>query len=206
MKLTKLQIAIVVTVAVALALTLSLTLTLLPNHIPNPECFNCPEWSEYPEWSDYEDINPIVILDDQDFNNYSFIGTGTENDPYIIEGYRIISDESACISIRDTTKHFIIRNCSLGFHNESSNHEGIYISDIASNTAKISNNRIQNVKGGVVVYWSEGVLVEYNVFRYMLPRLQIDWDYFVDGGAAVVLRSCLNCTVNRNMFYGVENI
>ncbi len=45
-------------------------------------------------------------------------GDGSENDPYIIEGYEIDAQgEGNCIYIGNTTVHFIIRNCYL--HNAS---------------------------------------------------------------------------------------
>ena len=52
---------------------------------------------------------------------YGFSGTGTENDPYIIESF--IWKPSTwidCIHIMDSDKHFIIRDCE--FHNA---YEGI---------------------------------------------------------------------------------
>ncbi len=58
----------------------------------------------------------ISISNDFDFASQAtsegWPGDGTESDPYIIEGYIISSDQS-CISIRDTTVHFVIRDCVL---------------------------------------------------------------------------------------------
>ncbi len=53
--------------------------------------------------------DPIEITSDSDFE--VFPGTGTEIDPYVIEGYNITTTSTRGISIRGTTKYFTIRNC-----------------------------------------------------------------------------------------------
>ena len=53
--------------------------------------------------------NPIVILSDADFQQYSVSGSGTAEDPYIIEGLKI-TGSGTLIKIENTTAYFIIRN------------------------------------------------------------------------------------------------
>ncbi len=55
---------------------------------------------------------PIVIDDDSDFATQGWPGSGTEADPYVIEGLNITT-EGTCIDIRSTTVYFVIRNCLL---------------------------------------------------------------------------------------------
>jgi len=65
-------------------------------------------------------LSPIVIDDNgggdylwwQAANEPWCSGSGTENDPYIIENITINGDNSgSCLTIRDSNRYFIIRNC-----------------------------------------------------------------------------------------------
>ena len=65
--------------------------------------------------------DPIYINTDDGFESLGFAGSGTKNNPYIIENLWIQpasdSDEAA-IRIHYTTKHFVIRNCqTIGSNN-----------------------------------------------------------------------------------------
>ena len=60
----------------------------------------------------YITSDSIEITSNSDFLNQGWPGTGTLEDPYVIENLQIISDR-ICISISGTTDHFIIKNCSL---------------------------------------------------------------------------------------------
>ena len=53
--------------------------------------------------------DPISITSDGNFTNYGFLGTGTVEDPYVIEGLEIITMSSTGIFITDTTKYFVNR-------------------------------------------------------------------------------------------------
>jgi len=76
--------------------------------------------------------DPIYITSDSGFA--VFPGSGTEEDPYLIDGYNITTTSTG-ISITDTTKHFVIRNCYV-----ETNYIGIYITDVADGTATVANN------------------------------------------------------------------
>ncbi len=67
-------------------------------------------------------------------------GSGTLNDPYIIENFQIITSSSTGIHIIDSSEYFIIRNCYI----EALSY-GIYIDNVADGTAKIINNTCRNV-------------------------------------------------------------
>ncbi|GAI55750.1 unnamed protein product, partial [marine sediment metagenome] len=85
--------------------------------------------------------DPISITSDNDFE--VFPGTGTIEDPYIIEGYNITT-EYAGIYIRGTTKYFVISNCYI-----DAGDYGIYIWNIANGTATVINNTCNNNKYGI---------------------------------------------------------
>ena len=82
---------------------------------------------------------PIEILNDDDFIDYGFSGSGTAGEPYIIENYDITTTNLKGIYINGTTKHFVIRNCYVDAH-----YSGIYISKVAEGTASIINNTVKN--------------------------------------------------------------
>ncbi len=83
----------------------------------------------------------INIASDQDFINYSFSGSGTALDPYLIENYVIDSfDYGVGIHVEDTTKHFVIRNCSI-----KALWTCIFIRDVADYTVTITNNSFNTI-------------------------------------------------------------
>lgn len=81
----------------------------------------------------------IVVQKDEDFERmYHFPGSGTSSDPYIIADLNINTNKDYAIYISWTTKHFVIRNCTIRCTND-----GIYVRYAADGTAQIENNNIQ---------------------------------------------------------------
>jgi len=70
----------------------------------------------------YSDHDPIFIDSDSDFTAENGVvgGSGIEEDPYRIEGWSIVVSEGAAISVSNTTSHFEIVDCALGFDSQSS--------------------------------------------------------------------------------------
>ncbi|MBN2230774.1 MAG: right-handed parallel beta-helix repeat-containing protein [Candidatus Thorarchaeota archaeon] len=60
-------------------------------------------------------IGPIFIDGDDDFIEYGFPGSGTQEDPYIIAGYVIECTDVyiPCIEIRNTQAFFVVEGCIL---------------------------------------------------------------------------------------------
>ncbi len=81
--------------------------------------------------------DPISIISDSGFA--VFPGSGTEEDPYVIEGYNITTTDDNGIFILGTTKYFTVRNCYV-----DAEKYGIYIYDIADGTATVINNTCNN--------------------------------------------------------------
>ncbi len=79
----------------------------------------------------------ITIISDSGF--LAYLGSGTVEDPYVIEGFNITTTYDTGIYISDTTKYFIIRNCYVDAEGY-----GIYISSVADGTATIANNTCNN--------------------------------------------------------------
>ena len=116
-----------------LALLMFICLIILtPNEISSSS-----NEDDYKDLSFYVVHDPIEILNDTAFSLYGFDGSGTEEDPYIIENYEIESFGflSNGIYVTGTTAHFVIRNCYL-----LAEYIGINVHDVAADTAQIFNN------------------------------------------------------------------
>ena len=78
--------------------------------------------------------DPIYIDDNTDFgpSGYNFTGSGTQIDPYLIEGYNITDFSQDLIEIRGTTVYFEIRDCILNGINNS--YYGIHFWNVGNGT------------------------------------------------------------------------
>ncbi|MHA1692944.1 MAG: right-handed parallel beta-helix repeat-containing protein, partial [Candidatus Heimdallarchaeaceae archaeon] len=86
-----------------------------------------------------------------------FPGSGTTEDPYVIEGYNITTTDDSGIYITGTTKYFTVRNCYV---DASTN--GIYIKSIAYSSASVINNSCWNNLWGILLQSSGGSSVVNN--------------------------------------------
>jgi len=77
----------------------------------------------------------IYINSDQDLNNYSFPGSGSENDPYRIENLSISTTKDYGIYLENTTTYVLIQNCFIYAH-----YRAIEIYNTTENTITITNN------------------------------------------------------------------
>ncbi len=116
-------------------------------------------------WENYHSkysYGEIVIHKNSDFvNRYNFPGSGTENDPYIIENLILSTQKRYAIFIGDTTSFFVIRNCEIIF-----NQIGIYLNNIKRGTAKIENNIMEYKQAyyysnlqSIVVYFASDIVI-----------------------------------------------
>jgi parallel beta-helix repeat protein len=109
---------------------------------------------------DYLSLFSIEINSNDGFNQ--FPGSGTSEDPFIIEGFNITTPEKYGIYITSITKYFIIRNCYI-----DSSFQGIYLKDVAKGTGSIENNICKNsdIRNGVgiKVENSENIVVTDNI-------------------------------------------
>ena len=82
---------------------------------------------------------PILVTNNTEFTSNGFTGYGNKTHPYVIENFNITDSSTNLIDIRDTTVHFIIRNCLL--NGITGNIDGIYFSNVFNGT--IDSNIIQ---------------------------------------------------------------
>lgn len=79
--------------------------------------------------------SPITIASNADFVSQGFPGSGTAEDPYVIEGYNITTT-GTCISIQGTDAYFDIRDCLLtgGSSGRGVRLDGVDHGEIRNNT------------------------------------------------------------------------
>lgn len=119
--------------------------------------------------------NTLLIDSDDDFLKYNFSGSGTPEDPFIIENRILGANETFIknwyigLEVINTTQFFVVRNCDF-FGGLSS----IRIVNVANGTANISNNRFyaimqaewDNILGtsGIDIKNANGVVIAHNLF------------------------------------------
>jgi parallel beta-helix repeat protein len=117
---------------------------------------------------------PILIASDNDFVSNQFPGTGTKEDPYIIENYKITSIGSMtnAIEVRGTSKYFIIRNCQI-----TASYIGILVEAVSPGTASVINNTItaSTSDGGDIVLGADGVLVSNNTCTNFIDGIHTNY-------------------------------
>jgi parallel beta-helix repeat protein len=122
----------------------------------------------------------ILIESDANFSDYLFPGEGNSTHPYLIENYIITGDFQYGIYIWNTTKHFIIRNCTISVGN------GIFIDYTANKTVTIYNNTISSIYSGIRVFNSNECNISSNIC--------------VDTGIyGIELNGCYNSTIDNNV-------
>jgi parallel beta-helix repeat protein len=111
----------------------------------------------------YSPHTPLVITSNQQLANEAVSGDGSLANPYLLQGYEITSSSQHGISVQGTTSHFVIRNMFINTGNAP--FYGIRISNVASGTARIEQNIIQNNGVGIVVLSSPASMVVNNTLQ-----------------------------------------
>ncbi|TFH03557.1 MAG: hypothetical protein E4H14_16560, partial [Candidatus Thorarchaeota archaeon] len=131
--------------------------------------------------SSYELHDRISISDDLDWVEQNIPGSGTEEDPYVIENLEIKSNIE-CIFIVYTSKHYVVRNCLLW--SDSSQGEGITINH--ADHGLVENCTIIKKSYGIFVMNTNGLVIRNNSM-YNLGR------------HGVRLSTASNCNVSQNV-------
>jgi len=106
-----------------------------------------------------QNIGYVFIDENIDFKLLNLPGSGTVDDPYLIENYHF-SDQNYAIYINGTTKCFIIQNCII-----SSSNYAIYLENIKDCSVIIQNNLCSDCQNSVVVEESNSVTVRNNTCK-----------------------------------------
>lgn len=131
------------------------------------------------------DLTPrerIIILNDEDFTaeNGVVSGDGSSGDPYIIEGWEIVFNNSGtCITVIETSKHFIIRDVHLvgamtGVRLSNLDHARVtaaVIEDCAvgvsasyTDLSSVDNNLVSNCSIGISLRYCDEFSVDDNTY------------------------------------------
>jgi parallel beta-helix repeat protein len=100
---------------------------------------------------------PIRIIGNDQFTEENGVtdGSGTEEDPYIIEDWVIVSDGTASqgIFINNTDVYFIIRNCTIqGFNHPDEHYHGIQLSVVTN--GRVENTIMTECQTGIDIRYS----------------------------------------------------
>ncbi len=97
---------------------------------------------------------PLQINSDDDFITHNFTGDGTKDAPYIIKDLIINSTGIYAINIKNTSKHFVIQNCSL-----FGAWYGISLENVDNGTATIKNNILSDNLRGIILSRSSATTI-----------------------------------------------
>ncbi|MEW6069095.1 MAG: PKD domain-containing protein [Candidatus Thermoplasmatota archaeon] len=113
--------------------------------------------------------SPIYINGNSQFTSANGVksGSGTKENPYIIEGWEINASNANGIEIRNTNVYFTIRNCVI-YGRKTNYNYGIYFYNVAN--GKIESVSSYNNSCGVRLYYSSSTTITasqiYNNFGY----------------------------------------
>ncbi len=134
---------------------------------------------------------PIEIISDDNFTDYGFPGSGSPEDPYIIENFNISTTSIYAIFIKGTllpiTNYFKIHNCFL----KSSNY-GIYIENVASGCVNIIDNQCNDIVTGIYVKDTSDAYISNNTCKRNIAK---GIDLFNIEDSTLVNNTC---SYNRN--------
>jgi len=142
---------------------------------------------QYSFIASYVSHSPIIITGNADFASQGFLGSGSEELPYVIEGYNITT-AGTCIIIQNTDVCFVIRNCLLigGIGGK-----GIDLHTVIN--GEIRNNTISDSGSGVYLYSSSDNTVVNN---------SISENYF---GVHLFSSSSNNMVLNNSISGSINN-
>jgi len=145
---------------------------------------------------------PIRIIGNDQFTPENGVtgGSGTANDPYIIENWVIISDNLASqgIFINNTDAYFVIRNCTIsGFHHPDEFRQGIKLSEV-------TNGRIEDTK---VSECAIGIDIWFSTENKIINCTCSDYPVYPDGYGIAIFQSTnitIISSICYNMRYGID--
>lgn len=136
--------------------------------------------------STYSPHGPILINSDSDFLNQGWPGSGTEEEPFVIEGLNITYEEE-CIVISNTRAFFELRDCLIVSH-------GSY-TDAAIEFENVTDATIQNC---IVDSYQDGI-------HFMnVNDSHVLYNTVIQAGTAFEFEYVNNCEILNNYAEGVN--
>jgi parallel beta-helix repeat protein len=152
---------------------------------------------------EYKPHDTIFIYGDSMFDAEHGVarGSGTKDDPYIIEGWRIDASENTGIHIGHTSTYFIIRNCLIE-NGSKGEFNGIDLESLGN--GRIENCILRNNKLGIRIYDSSNVTITgCTVYNNSAITL---WLGLLEGGIEVDISKNLTvtgCKSYNNIGHGI---
>jgi len=116
---------------------------------------------ELPKTADYTPHDDVDVNSNSQFTSEGFTGSGTIGDPYLLEG-KIINSTGMCIDIRETSAHFVIRNCYLTNEYGDRGH-GVWFQEIAN--GRVEDCIVDGIRSGAYISTvSDNILFKNNTF------------------------------------------
>jgi parallel beta-helix repeat protein len=112
---------------------------------------------------------PFQIWNNADFLALGFPGSGTESDPYILEGMEITSGSGRLIEISNTNVHFILRNNVLNGYGTAD--DGIFLENLPEGI--IEGNLIHDISNGITLQNSLNLFIENNDIFNCVEGIQL---------------------------------
>ncbi len=106
------------------------------NNLGNSSISNCENVTVY----SIMQFRRITITNNSDFPTYASSGNGSSANPWIIENYNIDGAERPCISISDTTDHFVLQNSFVYGGSSGIILKNVVNGQLFNNTAYTNNN------------------------------------------------------------------
>jgi len=130
---------------------------------------------------------PITIMSNSDFDSQGWPGTGSVDDPFVIEGLLIKTEESSCIRVYKTDAYFVIRDCALtvGEVDHETTH-GVFLERVLH--ASVENSNISRVTNGIRMLKSQECSVSGNFVELSKNGIVVDRAY--------------NCSITDNRVIG----
>jgi parallel beta-helix repeat protein len=111
---------------------------------------------------------PILIVGNSRFLPFNGVtaGTGTASDPYIIQGWDILTDAGPGVVVRNTTAYFVVRN---DFVHGTSNTYGYGSNNDGIDFQNVTNAHVMNVtdsgnRNAMSISSSKSILISGNIF------------------------------------------
>ena len=151
----------------------------------------------------YEAHFPIVIDSNDGFTAWGFSGSGTQADPYIIEGLNITADGN-CIIISTTSVFFVIRDCYL----ESGQHSSaIHLNQVAFGS--VERCKIVRSGDGLRLVQSSDCTIDNitaygcskGVYLYQSHRISISDSKIFSNSYGIDVEWSGNCSIVGNKIY-----
>ncbi|TFG09984.1 hypothetical protein EU534_01530 [Candidatus Heimdallarchaeota archaeon] len=155
------------------------------------------------------EINPIIIVRDEDFLSYSFSGNGTEESPYLIQYYSIDTAMEFGIFISNTTKYFKIQYCSV-----YAAVSAISISNLTTENIEIKSNICHGEEWyGIYIYSTNHVMVLNNtcsggavgIVSWYSNHIRIEENDCYDSDFGIALSHTHNSKIYNNFCHSTNN-